>query len=55
MDKMIIVYNMGNFKTGKTAQTNDKQAKVSYEQAGYKLISAVMMSATAFLSGTKKK
>lgn len=54
MDKMIIVYNMGNFKTGKIAQTHDKQAVVSYESAGYKLISYVMMTVSSYLKGVKK-
>ena len=50
-EQMIIVYNMGNFHNGKTAQTHDKAAKETYEKAGYKLISTVFMTITKYLAG----
>ena len=50
-EQMIIVYNMGNFRTGKTAQTHDKATKQAFELAGYKLISCVMMNLIKYLSG----
>lgn len=53
-NRMITVYNMGNFKTGKTAQTHDKQAVKTYELAGYKLISSIMVSLATYLKGTAK-
>ena len=53
-DKMITVYNMGNFKTGKTSQTHSKVVVKSYEEAGYKLISCVMMRLVDYLKGSKR-
>jgi hypothetical protein len=52
-EQMIIVYNMGNFHNGKTAQTHDKEIVHSYELAGYKLISCVMMNIMQYLKGKK--
>lgn len=50
----LTVYNMGNFKTGKTAQTHDKMAVNSYEKAGYTLLSCIMMTVSDYLRGCKK-
>jgi len=52
-EQMIIVYNLGNFKTGKTAKTHDKTVVHSYELAGYKLISSIMVSLAEYLKETK--
>lgn len=53
-DKMITVYNLGNFKTGKTAAAHTKTVVKSYEEAGYTLISCVMMRLVDYLKGTTK-
>lgn len=53
-NEMLVVYNMGNFHNGKAVQTHDKAAMLSYEKAGYKLISCVMMSVMQYLKGEKK-
>lgn len=52
-EQMFIVYNMGNFYNGKTAQTHDKEVVRSYELAGYKLISCVMVNIMQYLKGGK--
>jgi hypothetical protein len=51
---MIIVYNMGNFKTGKAAQLVSKQAMESYVALGYKLISVAWVSNKEFMAKCSK-
>lgn len=38
-EKMVIVYNMGNFSNGKIKQTESKDAVSALEKIGYTLIS----------------
>jgi diketogulonate reductase-like aldo/keto reductase len=46
---MIIIYKLGNFKTGKTAETESKDAMNTYIKLGYKLITAAWVSNAEYL------
>lgn len=52
-EKMIVVYNMGNFSNGKIKKTESKNAVAALEKIGYTLISVVWVKSSEWLKGLK--
>lgn len=46
---MIMIYNLGNFKTGKARYTESKAAMLKYVGLGYKLISISYITNAEYL------
>lgn len=46
---MIMIYNLGNFKTGKAVYTESKAAMLKYVGLGYKLISVAYITNAEYL------
>lgn len=46
---MIMIYSLGNFKTGKARYTESKAAMLKYVELGYKLISIAYLSNADYL------
>ena len=46
---MIMIYNLGNFKTGKVFYTESKAAMLNYVGLGYKLISVAYITNAEYL------
>lgn len=52
-EKMVIVYNMGNFSNGKIKKTESKSAVAALEKIGYTLISVVWVKSSEWLKAIK--
>ena len=52
---MIMIYNLGNFKTGKARYTESKAAMLKYVGLGYKLISIAYMTNAEYLKKVVSK
>lgn len=53
-EKMVIVYNMGNFSNGKTKQTESKDAVSALEKIGYTLISVSWLKFSDWIKKVSK-
>lgn len=52
-EKMVVVYNLGNFHDGKFCQTDSKETVNAFEKIGYKLISVSFIKLVTWLDSIK--